>query len=101
MILATSDSCLALGCAAYQQRSRGKPCTLVLAEERKRKRKALLAATEPALARTAGEVGRRTNTPLSAAQIGQKVGRVINRHQVANLLEPHIGDGRFDFSRRQ
>ena len=73
----------------------------VLAEERKRKRKALLAATEPALARIAGEVGRRTKTPLSAVQIGQKVGRVINRHQVGNHFETHIGDCQFQFSRRQ
>ena len=32
-ILATSDSCLALGCTAYQQRSRGKPCTFTLADQ--------------------------------------------------------------------
>jgi transposase len=73
----------------------------LLAEERRRKREALLAATEQALGRIAREVARRTKTPLSAAQIGQKVGRVINRHKVGKHFEVLIADGRFRFERRE
>ncbi len=72
----------------------------LLAEERKRKREELLAATEQALGRIAREVARRTKTPLSAAQIGQKVGKVINRHKVGKHFATTIADGQFSFSRR-
>ena len=73
----------------------------LLAEERRRKREALLAATEQNLGRIAREVARRTKTPLSAAQIGQKVGRVINRHKVGKHFEVVIADGQFSFQRRE
>jgi hypothetical protein len=72
----------------------------LLAEERQRKREALLAATEQALARIAREVARRTKTPLSAAAIGQKVGRVLNRHKVGKHFETTITEGQFRFRRR-
>jgi len=72
----------------------------LLAEERKRKRNALLDATERLLGKIRAEVGRRTKTPLSAAQIGQKVGKVINRHKMGKHFEVSIADGHFDFSRR-
>ena len=72
----------------------------LLAEERRRKRNALLDATERLLGKIRAEVGRRTKTPLSAAQIGQKVGKVINRHKVGKHFEVSIADGHFDFSRR-
>ena len=73
----------------------------LLADERRRKREALLAATEQALARIAREVSRRTKTPLSAAAIGQKVGRVINRHKVGKHFETTIAEGQFRFRRRE
>ena len=72
----------------------------LLAEERRRKRQELLAATEQALGRIVREVARRTKTPLSAAEIGQKVGRVINRHKVGKHFEVHIADGQFRSQRR-
>ena len=72
----------------------------LLAEERRRKREALLAATEQALGRIAREVARRTKRPLNAAAIGQKVGRVINRHKVGKHFEVRIADGQFSFQRR-
>ncbi len=59
------------------------------AEERACKREALLAATEAGLERIAREAARRTRTPLDAAHIGHKVGRVIARHKPAP--EPHRG----------
>jgi ribosome-associated translation inhibitor RaiA len=71
----------------------------LLAEERARKREDLLAATETALDNIARQVARRTRTPLSAAEIGQKVGRVIARFKVAKHFELDIGDGRFAYRR--
>ena len=61
----------------------------LLAEERARKREALLAATEAGLERVAREAARRARTPLDAAHIGHKVGRIIARHKPAP--EPHRG----------
>ena len=61
----------------------------LLAEDRARKREALLTATEAGLERIAREAARRTRTPLDAAQLGHKVGRVIARHKPAP--ESHRG----------
>jgi transposase len=72
----------------------------LLAEERRRKRNELLDATENLLEKIRSEVQRRTKTPLSAAQIGQKVGKVINRHKVGKHFEVTIEDGHFSFCRR-
>ena len=72
----------------------------LLAEERRRKRDELLAATETRLAKISAQVARRTQTPLSAAQIGQKVGKVINRHKVGKHFAVSIADGQFRFTRR-
>jgi transposase len=72
----------------------------LLAEERRRKRNELLDATEQLLEKVRLQVQRRTKTPLSAAQIGQKVGKVINRHKVGKHFEVSIADGHFSFSRR-
>ena len=62
----------------------------LLAEERARKRETLLTATEAGLERIAREAARRTRTPLDAAQLGHKVGRVIARHKMAK----HVGGPR-------
>lgn len=72
----------------------------LLAEERRRKRDELLAATEAALGKIQQGVRRRTKTPLTAAQIGQKVGKAIARHKMGKHFALDIGDGRFTFSRR-
>jgi transposase len=73
----------------------------LLADERRRKRAALLAATEKGLARIAREVDRRTRTPLDKAEIGKKVGKVIDRFKVAKHFELMIEDGVFRYARRQ
>ena len=72
----------------------------LLAEERRRKRNELLDATENLLEKIRSEVQRRTKTPLSAAKIGQKVGKLINRHKVGKHFEVAIEDGHFSFCRR-
>ena len=51
--------------------------------------------------RLAAEVKRRTRTPLTADQIGVKLGRVLNRYKVGKHFETIIADGEFVWSRRQ
>src|SRR5579864_5536476 len=72
----------------------------VLEEERKRKREALLAATEKSLEKIHKEVGRRKKKPLSAAAIGLKVGKVLGRYKMGKHFECKIGEGSFAWSRR-
>jgi transposase len=67
----------------------------LLAEKRRQKRAALLAATEAKLAKLAQAVSRRTKAPLSAAAIGVKAGRVIGRHKMAKHIRLTIHDGVF------
>jgi transposase len=73
----------------------------ILAEQRRKKRSKLLAATEKGLEKIAKEVARRTKTPLDKAEIGKKVGKVINRYKVGKHFEIAIGDGAFSFSRKE
>jgi transposase len=73
----------------------------LLAEERRRKREKLLAATERGLEKIVKEVARRTRTPLDKAAIGRKVGKVINRFKVEKHFAIMIEDGFFSFSRQE
>jgi transposase len=73
----------------------------LLEEERKRKREALLEATEKSLAKIAKEVARRKKKALAAAEIGVKVGKVLGRYKVGKHFECKIGEGSFAWSRRQ
>jgi len=71
-----------------------------LAEERHRKRQELLEATERELRRLAGAVARRTRKQMTAAEIGVKVGQVINRHKMGKHFEVEIGAGALSWRRR-
>jgi transposase len=73
----------------------------LLAEERRRTRQELVAATERELAKIAREVARRRKTPLTAAEIGVKVGRVRNRFKVGKHFELTIEEGVFRWARRE
>ncbi len=73
----------------------------LLEEERKRKREALLEAIEKSLAKIGKEVARRKKKPLTAAEIGVKVGKVLGRYKVGKDFECKIGEGSFAWSRRQ
>jgi hypothetical protein len=73
----------------------------LLAMDRDRTRGELLEATERWLAKVAGQVARRTLKPMSAAQIGEKVGRGINRYKVAKHFSLEIADNRLSWSRKQ
>ena len=71
----------------------------LLAADRKRTREALLAATEAGLARVAREAARRTRTPLGAAELGRKVGRVLEKHKMAKHFIWEVVDGRLAYRR--
>jgi transposase len=73
----------------------------LLAAQRRRKRQELLAATQKGLAAIAREVARRTKKPLTDGEIGQKVGRVINRFKMAKHFTVNIADGVFSFARKE
>jgi transposase len=72
----------------------------VLEEERRRKREALLQATEKSLEKISKEVARRKKKSLAAAEIGLKVGKVLGRYKVGKHFACKIGEGSFAWSRR-
>jgi Transposase DDE domain len=71
----------------------------LLAEERKRKRSELLAATEEALAPIISAV--REGRLTGADQIGLKVGKVLNKYKMAKHFEVAIGENALSLSRRE
>jgi transposase len=73
----------------------------LLAEERKRKRQALLEATEKELERISKEVARRSKKPLGKEEIGKKVGKVIDRFKVGKHFTVTIEENRFSFARNE
>jgi len=72
-----------------------------LAEQRHRTRQGLLEATQGALEKIAKEVARRSRKPLAKEQIGQKVGKIMNRYKVGKHFILTIDDGRFWFERNE
>jgi len=73
----------------------------LLADQRARKREALLTATETKLTAIASEVAKRKRKLLSKDQIGVKLGRVINRYKMAKHFEWTIEDDCFRWHRRK
>ena len=71
-----------------------------LADERARKREALLQSTERQLARIAAAIAKKPAKHDSAA-IGLAVGAVIDKHKMKKHFALEIADGRFAFSRKQ
>ncbi len=71
----------------------------LLAEDRRRTRERLLAATELKLTRILKEVARRTRKPLGAKEIALKVGKVLGARKMAKHFILDIGDSRFSFER--
>ena len=72
----------------------------VLEEQRRRKRQALLEATEKSLEKISKEVARRKKKTFTAAEIGVKVGKVLGHYKMGKHFECKMGDGRFTWSRR-
>jgi transposase len=73
----------------------------LLAEERKRKRAELLAATGRELTRIGQAVQRRKKTPLKKDEIALKVGAVLNRFKVGKHFHLTIEDGLLRWARRE
>lgn len=73
----------------------------LLADERKRKREALLSATEKLLAKVKAKVDRKRDPLRGKSQIGVEVGKVVNRKKVAKHFAIEIDDDRFEYSRKQ
>ena len=73
----------------------------LLADERVRKREALLAATEKLLAKVKAKVDRKRKPVRGKSDIGVEVGKVVNRKKVAKHFRIEIGDDRFAYSRNQ
>jgi transposase len=73
----------------------------LLTERRRQKRERLLQATEEGLRKLEAEVRRRTQTPLTAAAIGVKAGRVLGRYKMGKHFQLHIGDNAFSWGRDQ
>ncbi len=72
----------------------------LLAEERRRKRDELLAATEKDLRQIQARVARAKNPLHGAAEIGKAVGAVMGRRKMAKHFELTIEDAAFSFSRK-
>ena len=73
----------------------------LLADERARKREALLAATEKLLAKVKAKVDRKRNPLRGKSEIGVEVGKAVNRKKVAKHFQIEITDDRFEYSRNQ
>ncbi|HEX8893867.1 MAG TPA: IS1634 family transposase, partial [Terriglobales bacterium] len=72
----------------------------VLEEQRRRKRQALLEATEKSLEKISKEVARRKKKLFTAAEIGVKVGKVLGRYKMGKHFACKMGEGSFSWSRR-
>ena len=73
----------------------------LLEEERGRKRQELLQATQRALTKVSKQVERRKKKPLKEAEIALKVGKVLGRYKVGKHFLYTIGEGQFQWSRRE
>jgi transposase len=73
----------------------------LLAEERHRKRLDLLKATEKRLEKIAKQVARRTKKLFNKAEIGIKVGKVINLYKVGKHFELTIKDSFIGWKRKE
>lgn len=72
----------------------------LLAMDRAHTRSELLAATESLLEKLRAQVARRSKKPLTAAQIGLKAGRVINKYKVAKHFALEIAGNHFTWERK-
>lgn len=73
----------------------------LLADERARKRRELLEATEKELAAIAQAVARKQNPLRKADQIGLRAGRVVNKYKMAKHFELTITSRTFTYARRE
>lgn len=67
----------------------------------RRKREALLTATEKLLAKVKAKVDRKRDPLRGKSRIGVEVGKVVNRKKLAKHFCLEIDDDRFEYSRKQ
>jgi len=72
-----------------------------LAEQRRHKRRELLAATQADLEALAASVARSTGQPAKAAEIGVRAGKIINHYKVAKHFTLTIRDGYLGWARKE
>jgi transposase len=72
-----------------------------LAEQRRQKRRELLAATQAELEALAASVTRPGDRPETAAEIGVRAGRVINHYKMAKHFTLTIRDGHLGWARKE
>jgi hypothetical protein len=73
----------------------------LLKAQRRRKRNELLAMTEKCLTGISQQVARRAKNPLDKAEIGVKVGKVVNRYKMAKHFKLLIEDGFFSWEHNE
>ena len=73
----------------------------LLDDERSRKRRELLQATDLGLAKITKQVARRTRKPLKESEIAIKVGKVFGCYKVSKHYSYTIGNGVFQWARNQ
>ena len=73
----------------------------LLHNERSRKRRELLEASDRGLAKIAQEVARRTKKRLKEAEIAIKVGKVFGRYKVGKHYNYTVGNGTLQWSRNE
>ena len=73
----------------------------LLAEERARTRRELLQATEHELDKIVNATVRTKNPLRGKAEIGLRVGRVVNKYKMAKHFDPEIRKDKFTYSRRE
>src|SRR4051812_8234241 len=72
-----------------------------LAEQRRQKRRELLAATQAELEALAARVTRPGDRPETAAEIGVRAGKIINHYKMSKHFTLTIGDGSLGWARKQ
>ena len=73
----------------------------LLADQRARKREALLVATEKLLAKVKAKVDRKRKPVRGKSEIGVEVGKMVNSKKMAKHFCIEIDDDRFEYSRNQ
>lgn len=73
----------------------------LLARDRKRVRDELLTATETRLQKIASQAARRTKTPMTADEIGVKVGKIIDRRKMGKHFILTIKENQLRFERNE
>lgn len=69
----------------------------LLREDRRRTRKELLNATLENMAKLSKRVARRTRKPMTDGEIGEALGRIVNKYKMRKHIRWTITEGRFEY----